>query len=491
MRIKNFILRLFIFIQALVPFTYQSQVHAKEWTPAVETRLNQFLNSTPDLQGAIAGISIRSATDGTILYQHQGDIRLRPASNLKLLTAAAALDVLGMNYTFPTEIYADGQVKKKTLNGNLYIKGKGDPTLMKKDFDKMASKLKKMGIKRIQGDLIGDDSWYDNIRYSKDLPWSDETTYYGAQISALTASPTKDFDAGSVLVEVKPGTKIGDKPSVTVTPETNYVKLLNHSKTAKSESKRKIKIEREHAKNTIVIEGTFPMKTKPVKEWVGVWEPTRFAVTLFNQSLTKHGIKVSGKIKTGMVPDTANILISHQSMPLAELMIPFMKLSNNVHAEMLVKEMGKVVKGEGSWNKGLEVMEAELAKWGVNPKTMVLRDGSGVSHVNLISANQISQLLFSIQKEKWFPSYLRALPIAGEEDKLVGGTLQYRLKNPNLKGKVRAKTGTLSTVSSLSGYVTTKSGSQLVFSIMLNNLLDDEKGKKIEDQIVQLLVMNI
>lgn len=91
MRIKNFILRLFIFIQALVPFTYQSQVHAKEWTPAVETRLNQFLNSTPDLQGALAGISIRSATDGTILYQHQGDIRLRPASNLKLLTAAAAL----------------------------------------------------------------------------------------------------------------------------------------------------------------------------------------------------------------------------------------------------------------------------------------------------------------------------------------------------------------------------------------------------------------
>lgn len=136
-------------------------------------------------------------------------------------------------------------------------------------------------------------------------------------------------------------------------------------------------------------------------------------------------------------------------------------------------------------------MEAELTKWGVNPKTMVLRDGSGVSHVNLISANQISQLLFSIQKEKWFPAYLRALPIAGEEDKLVGGTLQYRLKNPNLKGKVRAKTGTLSTVSSLSGYVTTKSGSQLVFSIMLNNLLDDEKGKKIEDQIVQLLVMNI
>jgi D-alanyl-D-alanine carboxypeptidase/D-alanyl-D-alanine-endopeptidase (penicillin-binding protein 4) len=489
--IKSSILLLFIIGVVTIPYANQSLVYATESKQPLEVQINQILNNAPDLQGAIAGISIRSAEAGKIIYQHQGDIRLRPASNMKLLTAAAALDVLGEDYTFPTEIYADGPVKKKTLHGNLYVKGKGDPTLMKSDFDQMAGELKKMGIKMVKGDLIGDDSWYDNVRYSQDLPWSDETTYYGAQISALTASPTADYDAGSVMVEVKPGTKIGDKPSMFVTPDTNYVKLVNHAATVKSEGKKEITIEREHAKNKIVTKGTIPIKTKTVREWVAVWDPTRYAVTLFNQSLSDHGIKVSGKIKTGVVPDTANMLTSHRSMPLSKLVIPFMKLSNNVHAEILVKEMGKVVKGEGSWDKGLKVLETEMKKFGVNPKGMVLRDGSGVSHVDMIPANQISQLLFSIQKEKWFPAYLRSLPISGNQDKMVGGTLRNRMKSPDLKGKVRAKTGSISTVSSLSGYVNTKNGQHLIFSILLNNLLDDEKGKMIEDRIVQLLANSI
>ncbi|WP_420491303.1 D-alanyl-D-alanine carboxypeptidase/D-alanyl-D-alanine endopeptidase [Neobacillus drentensis] len=462
------------------------KVNAMDGHEILAQQINQLINNDPALNGAIAGISIRSAADGKIIYDHQGDVRLRPASNMKLITAAAALNILGENYTFVTEVLTDGPMKKKTLNGSLYLKGKGDPTLLKSDFDQIAVEIKKHGIKKINGNIVGDDTWYDDVRYSLDLPWSDEMTHYGAQISALTASPTQDYDAGSVKVVVQPATRKGDKPIVKMTPKTNYLKIVNHAVTGAEESKKNITIERVHAKNTITIKGTIPIKEKPEQDWIGVWDPTRYAMSLLKQSLTEHGIQVTGKLKTGMVPDTAKMLTTHHSIPLSELLVPFMKLSNNVHAEILIKEMGKV-KGKGSWENGLKVLNSELVKFGVNPKTLVLRDGSGVSHVNLIPANQLSQLLFAVQKEKWFSSYLQSLPVAGAPEKMIGGTLRNRLNDPLVRGRVKAKTGTISTVSSISGYVKTKSGQTLIFSILLNNLLEDTKGKKVEDRMLTII----
>jgi serine-type D-Ala-D-Ala carboxypeptidase/endopeptidase (penicillin-binding protein 4) len=478
-------LKLIIIISFIAVFT--TQTHPAFAEDLLTRQLNQLLNEDSDLQGAIAGISLRSAATGEVKFDHFGDVRLRPASNMKLLTAAAALSVLGEDYRFKTEVLTDGKVKKKTLQGNLYLKGKGDPTLLKEDLDKMAADIKKLGIKKINGNLIGDDSWYDDVRYSADLPWSDEQAYYGAQISALTISPTKDFDSGSVMIEVLPGNNKGGKAEVKVTPDTNFVKIINQTETVPADGKKEITFEREHAKNTITITGTFPVKSKPEKEWIGVWEPTRYTLALFKQSLIEQGIQISGKVKTGTTPTNAEILHTHSSIKLSELLLPFMKLSNNGHAETLVKEMGKVVKGEGSWEKGLEVMEAELTKFGVNPKTLVLRDGSGISHVNLVPATQLSQLLFTVQQRSWFPAFLHSLPIAGASEKMEGGTLRNRMKGPEVRGRVIAKTGTISTVSTISGYVNTKSGQTIIFSIMLNNLLDDSKGKKIEDRLITII----
>ncbi|MDR7075911.1 D-alanyl-D-alanine carboxypeptidase/D-alanyl-D-alanine-endopeptidase (penicillin-binding protein 4) [Neobacillus niacini] len=450
-------------------------------------QLNQLLNGDPNLQGAIAGVSIRNATNGEVIYDHLGDVRLRPASNMKLLTAAAALSVLGEDYTFKTEVLTDGEVNRKTLQGDLYLKGKGDPTLLKEDFDKMAAELKTLGIQKITGHLIGDDTWYDDIRYSIDLPWSDEQRYYGAQISALTASPTHDYDSGSVMIEVKPGNHEGDKADITVTPNTDFVKIINQTKTVAKDGKKKLTFEREHAKNTITITGTLPITSKGQKEWIGVWEPTRYALALFKQSLAEKGIQLSGKIKTGTTPTEAKIVYTHSSIKLSELLVPFMKLSNNGHAETLIKEMGRVVKGEGSWEKGLAIMEAELTEFGVNTESLVLRDGSGISHVNLVPAAQLSQLLVAVQHQSWFPAFLHSLPVAGSSEKMEGGSLRSRMKGADVKGKVFAKTGTISTVSTISGYVNTKSGQTMIFSIMLNNLMDDAKGKKIEDKLISII----
>lgn len=465
----------------------QEKVFGAENYIVLSEQLNQLLQNEEELRGSIAGISIRSGASGQLIYDHFGDIRLRPASNLKLLTAASALKVLGEGYTFSTEIITTGKMKKGILKGNLYLKGKGDPTLLKSDFDQMAEQLKKLGLRKITGDVVGDDTWFDQVRYPIDLPWSDETTYYGAPISALTASPTKDFDAGSVVIEVSPNDKIGAKPIVKVKPKTTAVKIINHAKTVSEPVEKKLQIVRRHDKKTIEVSGAISVEAKLEKEWVSVLDPSKFALDLFQQSLINHGIKLEGHIKRGHAPKNIQPILMHHSIPLSQLLIPFMKLSNNIHAEMLIKEMGRISKGEGSWEKGLSVFQTNLAKLGINPKTMVLRDGSGVSHVDLVPANQISLLLYNVQNENWFPSYYQSLPIAGKKEKMLGGTLRKRLKEQAVGGKIRAKTGSISTVSSLSGYIDTKSGQRLIFSILLNNLLDEDNGKKIEDKIVRIL----
>jgi serine-type D-Ala-D-Ala carboxypeptidase/endopeptidase (penicillin-binding protein 4) len=450
-----------------------------------ETELSDLIKNDPVLKGAVTGVSIRSGQSGEILYQHQGDIRLRPASNLKLFTAAAALSVLGENYTFKTELLTDGPFVGNMIMGNLYLKGKGDPTLLKEDFDEFADQLIEKGINVIQGHLVGDDSWFDDIRYPIDLPWSDEQAYYGAQISALTASPDTDYDSGTVVVSVEPAERIGQPAKITVLPQTTYAEIINKVKTVDSKGKKDIKMNREHGTNIVEITGNIPVNSKPFLEWVAVWNPTGYALDLLKQSLSEKGIILNGVIKEGITPKSATLVASHSSMSLTDILVPFMKLSNNIHAETLIKEMGKVKKGEGSWEKGLEVLKTELLGFGVDTNSLVLRDGSGVSHINLVPSNEISKLLFHVQEEKWFPVFLQALPVSGVREKMLGGSLRNRLYD--VKGKIKAKTGTLSTVSSLSGYVKTNSGETLIFSIILNNLLDEEKGKEVEDKLVTIL----
>ncbi|WP_425357502.1 D-alanyl-D-alanine carboxypeptidase/D-alanyl-D-alanine endopeptidase [Lentibacillus jeotgali] len=446
-------------------------------------KLNHLIENEPKLQGAITGISIRDGETGEKLYGHNGDVRLRPASNMKLLTAAAALSVLGEDYRFTTEVLTEGSITNNQLDGNLFLKGKGDPTLMPEDFDMFAKKVKESGIDVINGDIIADDTWYDDVRLSPGLVWSDEHWYYGAQISALTVSPDKDFDAGTVVVEVAPA-DTGDSPVVTVSPDTDYVQVKNNAKTTTPGGEEDLTLNRIHGENVITIDGTIPADSANVKEWMAVWEPTGYALDLFRQSLEERGITWTGRVKTGQAPKKADVLHTGKSMPLSELLVPFMKLSNNTHAEILVKEMGKVVHDEGSWEKGLDVVESEMKSLGMTSDTTVIRDGSGISHMNLLPPDELSRLLYNVQDKEWFDTYLNALPNSNASDRMKGGTLRHRMNDVS----IQAKTGTIDGVSTLSGYAEATNGSKFIFSIMLNNLLDEEDGPEIEDKIVKILV---
>lgn len=453
----------------------------------LQQQINDYIKNEPLLDGALIGISVRSAATGKVIYEHLGGTRMHPASNMKLFTGAAALSKLGPDHTFSTEILMDGPIGGGTLKGNLYIKGKGDPTLLPTDFSSFAKKIKELGITKINGDIIGDDSWYDDIHLSPDLMWDDEQYYYGAQISALTAAPSTDYDAGSVIVEVSPGNSVGMKPTVEVSPQTDYVKVVNNAKTVPEGDEEDLEIGRKHATNIITVEGTIPIDSWEEKEWIAVWGPTGYALDLFKQALKNQGVDWTGEVKIGKTPESANVLFAHESMPLSKLIVPMMKLSNNIHAEVLVKEMGKVVKGEGSWEKGLEVMEEQLLNFGLNIETMKVRDGSGISSISLIPPNQISKLLHVVQRKDWFSTFIHSLPVAGAENRLVGGTLRDRMEKVSNHAMIQAKTGTIASVSSLSGYINPRESETIIFSIVINHLLDEEDGKAIEDNIVKIL----
>src|SRR5699024_9460600 len=154
---------------------------------------------------------------------------------------------------------------------NLYLKGKGDPTLLKEDLDDFAESLKDKGIETINGDLIGDDTWFDDAKFPVDMPWSDESGYYGAPISALTMSPNEDYDTGTVIVEVSPGEGVGDAPEVTTDPVTDNVTIVNNAKTVDKDASSSISVERQHGSNEIVVEGNMPLEANTSRSWNTVW----------------------------------------------------------------------------------------------------------------------------------------------------------------------------------------------------------------------------
>ncbi|WP_067725949.1 D-alanyl-D-alanine carboxypeptidase/D-alanyl-D-alanine endopeptidase [Oceanobacillus damuensis] len=498
--LKQRLLLILIGALAVIPFMGQEEalfVNASEEitqaefdeSASLEEKLAVILDNER-LEGTVTGVSVKHAETGELLFAQNGDIRLHPASNQKLLTAASALETLGVDYRFSTEVLTDGKVNGDVLHGNLYIKGKGDPTLLKADLDQFAQDLKDQGISKIKGNLIGDDTWYDDVRLSQDLNWSDEPFYTGAQISALTLSPDTDYDAGTVIVEVKAAEEAGGQAVVSVTPETDYVTIVNNTEMAAAGESKNISIEREHGSNNIIIEGTMPVGGTFSRSWVSVWEPTGYVLDVFGKSLEEQGMEFIGELeeKFAAAPDDARLLASKESMPLEELLIPFMKLSNNGHGEVLTKEMGKVVYGEGSWDKGLEVMEDVVTSLGVNGDTILLRDGSGMSHKNMIPANDLAQMLYEAQNKSWYPVFKHSLPVAGESERFVGGTLRNRMTSEPAKGNVTAKTGSLSGVSTLSGYVTTADGEELIFTVMINNYLGAGSSMRaIEDAIATAL----
>ncbi|MEV3922724.1 D-alanyl-D-alanine carboxypeptidase/D-alanyl-D-alanine endopeptidase [Actinomadura coerulea] len=433
------------------------------------------------LKGATVGAVVRDARTGAVRYSRGATAQVMPASNMKLYTSGAALSLLGTGYRFRTGVYAR-TVSGSAVKGDLYLKGTGDPTTRAADYDRLAAQVAARGVRRVEGGLVADDTWFDAVRTPSHWDPTDLQYYYAAQTSALTVAPDDDFDAGSVEVSVRPGAAEGAPVEAGLAPATRTVKIENKAVTGAPGSPSTLSVNRAGGSDTIVVSGSHPAGAAAYTTLRTVENPSLYAADVFRSALRAHGVEVEGATERGRTPKGAAALAARSSMPLSQLMVPFLKLSNNMIAETLVKAIGRKKAGEGSWTAGLPVIERYARGQGVPTARLAMADGSGLSRENRTTAQDVSTILKKAQSAPWFSTWYRALPVAGDPDRLEGGTLRSRMRNTPAAGNVHAKTGTLTGASSLSGYVTDPSGRRLVFSVVLNGY-QGGAPKDIEDRV--------
>ncbi len=443
--------------------------------------LDQILTD-PRLRGGQASVIVLRAETGEVLYQHDADRRLMPASNEKLFTSVAALDILGPDHTFATTVATQGHQVGNELRGDLYLRGTGDPTMLAEDYAQLAEQVASTGVCVVTGRVVADDTWFDDVRLGNDWAWDDEPFYYAAPVSALTVAPDTDYDAGTVIVEVRPGAAVGEPTRIDLVPATRQVTIVNRATTAAAGAGDRISIERQHGNNLIAVTGTLATDEELSRDWASVSDPTAYAADVFLSALQARGVRVARRTARGATPADARTIAEHRSQPLGAILTPFLKLSNNGHAEVLVKSIGRAAAGQGTWSAGLSALRSQIETYGVDPAAMANRDGSGLSRRNLVPPSTIATLLDAAQTRPWFDVWYDALPIAGQADRMVGGTLRSRMVGTPAAGNVHGKTGTLTGASSLSGYVTDADGDRLIFSIVFNDHLSG-KPSDLEDRI--------
>ncbi|MEV6305566.1 D-alanyl-D-alanine carboxypeptidase/D-alanyl-D-alanine-endopeptidase [Actinoplanes sp. NPDC051861] len=415
------------------------------------------------LAGATVVAEVRDEDTGELVFARDPDRRVLPASNQKLLTAAAALEVLGPSYQFRTSVRHTGPVAGGVLRGDLYLVGQGDPTMTYERYDALAAAVAEAGVTEVEGRVLADDGWFDRVPLGLDWSWQDEGAADTAPVSAVSFAAGERFDNAAVEVRYRPGVA-GKAPVVGVHPPTATVRLLNR---AVSGSANTVTVSRDHGTRRIVVGGVVSVAGSKL---VSVPDPAATSLDLFGAALKRHGIAFGARTGKGSAPETAATLTAQVSDPLAEILPAMLKLSNNGLAEMLVKAMSRAVEPTvpGSWPGGLAAMSEALGRLGADPGALTPADGSGLSRRNGVTARQLTTVLAAARRKPWFGAWYAALPVAADPDPMTGGTLRDRMRGTPAAGNARAKTGTLAGVNALSGYVTGADGRRMVFSLIVN-----------------------
>lgn len=478
----------------------------------------------PRFTAASWGVKIVSLDSGKTLFEHNPQKYFSPASNAKLFTAALALDRFGADFRIKTSLYSSSRPDANgTLKGDLLVYGRGDPTMAArlnegdywKPLDPLVAQIVNAGVRRVEGDLIGDESFFSGPPFGSGWEWDDLQAYYGAEASALTVNDN------SIDLFVKPAERAGLPCRISTGPQTSLVTIINRTQTAAKGAETRISVYRPVGENIIYVSGHAALDGAGFTGSYAVHNPASLFVSMLKEALARRGVTVSGRTRTvdskyrEVTPLDLSKLIeicSIESMPLKDMVRETLKPSQNLWAQLLLLQvganrgMGDAVSGlaQGNPNKlgdstqieprqadsqpqapnpqltteenGVESMQEFLAQAGVKEGDVLLEEGAGLSRRDVITPNATVALLAYMSRHRLAEAYRNALPIAG-----VDGTLERRMKGTAAAGNVRAKTGSLRYVFTMSGFVTTASGERLAFSLMLNNYYNVERSAALRD----------
>ena len=413
------------------------------------------------------------------LYETRKEQRFIPASNLKLITTAAALRHLGPDYRFPTRLFTTGRLEGDVLFGDLYIKGYGDPKFVTEQMWLLVNELENLPVRKIVGNLLADASYFDPVHRVKTWSKVSGPEAYNAPLGALS------FNFNTVTVFVSPGKQPGQKPLVILEPETEYVKLGNQARTLPPKKRGRLIVNRVNrgSYDEVIVRGGIRPNLARSKYYVNISEPDVYTVNVLREYLIRAGIEVVGGIGQETVPANARLLLEHKSEPLSLALRGLNKFSNNFVAEQILKTMGAERFGPpGTTGNGIRIIDEYMQELGFAAGEYTILDGSGLSRESRLTPEQIIRVLDNVRQDLGiYPEFISALGVMG-----VDGNVKERMNGVKDSQKARVKTGTLNGVSALSGYFQSKDGEKFAFSILMNELsCGNGRALRLQDRILR------
>lgn len=434
------------------------------------------LLARPELKGATVGIHVVNLKDGKTLFAHEADRMFIPASNAKLFTTAAALSTLGPDFEFRTIV--------GTTARDLVVVGGGDPTIGGRFTDsdptvyfrRWAKVLKEQRVTHIAGDLILDDGKFDRQLVHPNWPKSDLGHWYAAPVAALV------FNDSCIDVRVAPGSSSSQTAEVTLIPNTRFFEINNRTRMVRTAKEHAPRVARAPGSKVIQCDGAVYDRAQPITSWVPVDDPVQYFGAVLREILAEEGIRIDGTARSG--PGVGRQSDFQPRLVHRFRLLPVLEVTNkesqNLFAEQIFKTLG-AQRGEGNWANGRAAVADALGKLKLDPKSYVLDDGCGLSRSNRASPRGFTALLVAMQRGSHGDAFRSTLSVAG-----IDGTLKKRLTEQPYAGHIWAKTGSISGVRSISGYVETRSGERLAFSMLVNNVKSSVRSA--QDDFCKLLV---